>query len=192
MNSKFLTPIFFATMLFLSSHDATAQNVTYASNTVNISIADVIGIVDAANNQIDAFTEATAYDMGAVSFEYPDAASYNSPQTESSGSFYVSASTPFRVDVRTTAATFSSGTVQATIPVSVLEINGTADPAVTITPIAAGALSTSYQQFATGGTGQVMNIAPTYTIPAAQAQANIFGKPDGTYSVDVIYQVSAQ
>lgn len=168
------------------------QNVTFARHTVSISIADVIGIVDESNNQIDAFSEATAYNMGTVSFVYPDAASYQTTQTTGTGSFNVSASTPFRVDVRATASVFESGTVGETIPISVLSIGGAADAGITITPVEAGSLTTSYQPYATGGTGQVMNVAPTYTIPAEQAQANIFGMPDGTYSVDVMYQVSAQ
>jgi len=41
--------------------NVSGQNVTYATNQVSISIADVIGIVDDNNNQIDAFSEATAF-----------------------------------------------------------------------------------------------------------------------------------
>lgn len=171
---------------------ANAQNVTYAMNTVSISIADVIGIVDDNNNQIEAFTEATAFNMGAVNFSYPDAASYQTTQTAPGGHFNISASTPFKVEVKAATANFTSDEAGALIPVGVLNITGTAPAGVTITEIPAGGLTTAYKPFATGGTGAVMRIAPSYTVPAAQAQANIFGKPDGTYTVDVIYQVSAQ
>src|SRR5690606_32826436 len=97
--------------------NVSAQNVTYATNQVSISISDVIGIVDDNNNQIDAFSEATAFNMGAVSFAYPDAPSYQQSQTSAGGHFNVSASTPFIVQVRASSANFSSDEVGALIPV---------------------------------------------------------------------------
>lgn len=168
-------------------------NVTYATNEVSISIQDVIGIVDDANNQIDAFTEATAYSMGAVNFSYPDAGSYSTDQTQSGGYFNVSASTAFDVQVRAAAANFTSTTAGTdVIPISVLNITATTPAGITVTEIPAGGLTTTYQAFALGGPGTVMAISPSYTIPATAAQADIFGKETGTYTLDIYYQVSPQ
>lgn len=112
MRRNYLFSIILTVAVLGKVTNVSAQNVTYACNTVNISIADIIGIVDTASNQIDVFTEETAFNMGIVSFEYPNALFYGTSQTESSGSCYVSASTPFRVTVRATTATFNSGTVE--------------------------------------------------------------------------------
>lgn len=152
MRRNYLFSIILAVAVLGKVTNVSAQNVTYACNTVNISIADIIGIVDTASNQIDVFTEETAFNMGIVSFEYPNALFYGTSQTESSGSCYVSASTPLPCNCESYHRDVQQWYCRA--PVDVLEINGTTNPLVTVTPFAEGALSTSYQFYATGGTGQ--------------------------------------
>lgn len=155
-----------------------AQAQATSSTNVKINLTDFI--TTEAGNQTD-----TGKTPGAavVEFNYPNAASYTVNQEKSlTGHLKVTATKTFQVTVKAAGANFVNGA--SNIPVNVMDITPTAPGSGTAKTVN---LSTTDQSILTGVTAGIKTVDVKYSIPAAKAQSDILGKPQGTYQQTVVY-----
>lgn len=124
-----------------------------------------------------------------VLFEYPDAASYTAIKSVNQpGHLKVTATKTFQVTVKAMGTNFVHTTTPANvIPVNVVDIVPTAPGSGTASTVT---LSDAEQVILSGVAPGIKTINVEYQIPAAKAQANILGKPSGTYQQVVVYTFS--
>jgi hypothetical protein len=124
-----------------------------------------------------------------VLFEYPDAASYTAVKSVNQpGHLKVTATKTFQVTVKAMGTNFVHATTPANvIPVNVVDIIPTAPGSGTASTVT---LSDAEQVILSGVDPGIKTINVEYQIPAAKAQANILGKPSGTYQQVVVYTFS--
>jgi len=170
------TALISLTMLCLGIRSA-AQ--TSATATVNLILQDVIAIDNGSTASGDV-----------LNFTYETAADYNTAKTLARPAALVVTSTRnFEIKVKAAGAAFQNG--QNSIPVSILQIQA----------VPGGSLLGQQKKITLSATDQVLvaeaqpGAAKTlnleYSIPAARAQAELLGKPAGTYTQTVTYTAVA-
>jgi len=155
------------------------QAQTSATATVNLILQDVIAIDNGSTASGDV-----------LNFTYETAADYNTAKTLARPAALVVTSTRnFEIKVKAAGAAFQNG--QNSIPVSILQIQA----------VPGGSLQGQQKKITLSATDQVLvaeaqpGAAKTlnleYSIPAARAQAELLGKPAGTYTQTVTYTAVA-
>ncbi len=155
-----------------------AQAQATSSTNVKINLTDFI-TTEPGNQTVPGQTPGAA----AVVFDYPNAASYTVDQVVSlAGHLKVTATKTFQVTVKALEANFKNGS--NIIPVGVMDITPTAPGSGTATKVT---LTAADQPILTGVTPGIKTIDVKYSIPAAKAQSDILGKPQGTYQQTIVY-----
>ncbi len=188
----------FATAMFafavLGSANLSAQDTAPASTTPLESVASPT-TVNIILNDVLSIEHGPGANAKEVNFTYATASDYNTDQNQSvPNTLLVTSSKRFQLKVEAQGPNFVSPTAKdEVIPISVMNISvnsGDALPAVNINKPVTLAV-TPQEILSKGLVGARKSVGILYTIPAAQAQKHLIGKPEATYTQKVVFTATS-